>query len=504
MENESGNLSTENLDSEGVELESEEEEEEDGDIQNQVEKFLNKDNEKDSDDGPSWMFKEGETLSRDPEYVFCPAPHRKGILRLFTRHFCQHPLLLERDGKLSAEDIRSQAVYDMYNFCKVRGLREVWGYMWSSWYSPKMWCLWARSTSPRISRLRTTMAVENFWRQLKHNYLHNVARPRLDHLVWILINRVTPAYVARSEILDDNFRLGRTRSLTTYQKYFKKSWNILAKREVSAKIYKTDVKDWTCTCGRQKYDCHLLCKHLVQAVPSPPIRFWREVHRRRVLPIYQHPALVQKVVDGNRIKSADSDIDMMDPDGYIEPSGDITDGDDHIWSGDRKILIGGGGYKDLEKAGNGKVTKSVVLGKRASRNDSDDEKNGPGPSKKKQKHTDVEVIDLTMSSSPVPEPIDARAPSASPNARSSSPVNYVSDDENQVRIASHWQIMNLNKLTFCSLIYAVKTSYNARPNFDVPPKYSRLKSRLANQYISSSGFFYKPVCTHTYLCTSVP
>ena len=133
----------------------------------------------------------------------------------------------------------------------------------------------------------------------------------------------------------------------------------------------------------------------------------------------------------------------MDPDGYIEPSGDITDGDDHIWSGDRKILIGGGGYKDLEKAGKGKVTKSVVLGKRASRNDSDDEENGPaGLSKKKKKSSDVEVIDLTMSSSPVPEPIDARAPSASPNARSSSPVNYVSDDENQVRIASHWQILN--------------------------------------------------------------
>ena len=70
-----------------------------------------------------------------------------------------------------------------------------------------------------------------------------------------------------------------------------------------------------------------------------------------------------------------------------------------------------------------------------------------GPSKKKKKHTDVEVIDLTMSSSPVPElesiDSDADVPSASPNARSSSPVNYVSDDENQVRsIASHWQTMN--------------------------------------------------------------
>ena len=334
----------------------------------------------------------------------------------------------------------------MYSFCKVRGLREVWGYMWSSWYSPKMWCLWARSTSPRISRLRTTMAVENFWRQLKHNYLHNVARPRLDHLVWILINRVTPAYIARSEILDDNFRLGRTRPLTTYQRYFKKSWSVLAKREVSTKKYKTNVKDWTCTCGRQKYDCHLLCKHLVQAVSSPPIRFWREVHRRRVLPIYQHPALVQKAIDGNNIES--TDIDMMDPDDYIEPSSDITDGDDHIWSGDRRILIGGGGYKDLKKTGKGKVTNSVVLGKRALGKDSsnsDDEDSENGPTKKKKTHTNVEVIDLTMSSSPAPEPVDADsdAPSASPNARASSPVNYVSDDDMIRCIATlHWQIIN--------------------------------------------------------------
>ena len=307
------------------------------------------------------MFEEGETLSRDPDYIFCPAPHRKGILQLFTRHFCQHPLLPERDGKLSAVEIRCQAVYDMYNFCKVRGLREIWGYMWSSWYSPKMWCLWARSTSPSISCLRTTMAVENFWRQLKHNYLHNVARPRLDHLVWILINRVTPAYLARSEILDNNFRLGRTRPLTTYQSYLKKPWSVLAKREASAKKYTTNVKDWTCTCGRKKYDCHLLCKHLVQAVPSPPVRFWGEVHRRRVLPIYQHPALVHKLIDGSGIESVD----------YIEPSGDITDGDDHIWSGDQKILVGGGRYKDLKKTGKGKITDSVVLGKRASRKDSE-------------------------------------------------------------------------------------------------------------------------------------
>ncbi|KAF8959415.1 hypothetical protein BDZ97DRAFT_1637568, partial [Flammula alnicola] len=87
--------------------------------------------------------------------------------------------------------------------------------------------------------------------------------------------------------------------------------------------------------GRQKYDCHHLCKHLVQAVPAPPIRFWREVHRRRVLPLYEHPALVQKI-DNNGSNGGTSLAAEFGE--YVEPSGDITDGDDRVWSGDRKIL----------------------------------------------------------------------------------------------------------------------------------------------------------------------
>ena len=103
-------------------------------------------------------------------------------------------------------------------------------------------------------------------------------------------------------------------------------------------------------------------------------------------------------------------------DGYIEPSGgDIADGDNHIWCGDRKILIGGGGCKDLEKLG--KINKSAVLGKSVSRNDSDGEESAV-----QKKNSDVEVTDLIMRSSPVPEP---NAPSGSPNPRLSSPVNYI-------------------------------------------------------------------------------
>ena len=119
------------------------------------------------------------------------------------------------------------------------------------WYSPKMWCLWARSTSPRISCLFTTMAVtvENFWQHFWQHFFQ--LSSQCSALVWILINRVTPACLARSENFNDDFCIGRTRALMTYQTYFKKSWSVLAKREVSAKKYKTNVKDWTCTCGRQ-------------------------------------------------------------------------------------------------------------------------------------------------------------------------------------------------------------------------------------------------------------
>ncbi|KAL1741819.1 hypothetical protein HDZ31DRAFT_17709, partial [Schizophyllum fasciatum] len=129
---------------------------------------------------------------------FCPAEHRKQILRLFTKHFCLHPVFPERKlGVQTAVQIRQNCVWEIYHFCSARGLREVWGYLWANWYSPRRWVLWARSADPRLTRLRTTMTVENFWKQLKHGHLHHLIHPRLDQLVYILVHRVTPAYYAR-------------------------------------------------------------------------------------------------------------------------------------------------------------------------------------------------------------------------------------------------------------------------------------------------------------------
>ena len=70
------------------------------DLVDDVDDFLDKDEETDQEDAPDWFFEEGEAKSSDPGYVFCPAPH------LFTKHFCQHPLFPECDGVKTAECIR--------------------------------------------------------------------------------------------------------------------------------------------------------------------------------------------------------------------------------------------------------------------------------------------------------------------------------------------------------------------------------------------------------------
>ena len=77
---------------------------------------------------------------------------------------------------------------------------------------------------------------------------------------------------------------------------------------------------------------------------------------------------------------------------------------------------------------------------------------------------------------------DADAPSASPNARSSSPVNYVSDDENQVRsIASQWQIMTFKKNIHFASWYMPWRPLRTHSWIWKAPKYSKFKSRLVNQ-----------------------
>ncbi|KAG6814961.1 hypothetical protein H0H87_006272 [Tephrocybe sp. NHM501043] len=262
------------------------------------------------------------------------------------------------------------------------------------------------------------MNVENHWRQLKHDYLHRVARPRLDHLVWVLINQVTPAYVARAEILDDGYRMGRSKQLTTYQKYFKKSWKVLLECGVSEKKYSTSLRDFSCTCGRQKYDTHLLCKHLVQIVGLPSSHFWEQVIHQLTVPFYCHTELKPK----NQRENVTCDDNLL---GLLD--GGIAGGDDHEWAGDVDALRGGGGWKQLmERKGEPITTGISSLSKRKRRDAETHTSDSEPPAKSMRTH---EVIDLTASS-PTPEDTEM----ISEEVRSSSPIEYGAEDENQVNL----------------------------------------------------------------------
>ncbi|KAK7006843.1 SWIM-type domain-containing protein [Favolaschia claudopus] len=273
------------------------------------------------DAAPSWLEPGDETVfSVVPGYLFCPAPHRRQILRLFIRHFCEHPLLPDRRGtSRTPKQIRDDAVRDMYLFCFQRGLREVWGYMWTAWYCPAKWKLWARSTSEDfISRWRTTMTVENLWRNLKHRTLHEFVHPRLDQVFYLIVTDLIPTFSAKMQIFERDFRPGRSNPLTPWQKCFKANWKKLSLRPLGSQEYNIDLSSWTCTCGQQKYSAYLLCKHLVQSFQAPAPEFFQTVIRRRVPPFYSHPLLKPK--DGSEIHA----LDLLD--------GTVSDGDNPLGS----------------------------------------------------------------------------------------------------------------------------------------------------------------------------
>ncbi|KAI0348907.1 hypothetical protein OH77DRAFT_1465898, partial [Trametes cingulata] len=229
-------------------------------------------------------------ITHPSDYQFCPASHRLPILRLFAKHACLHPLLPERHGqRRSAEDIYREAVEQMYRHCKNNRLPEVWAYLWSNWYCRSRWKLWARSAYPvSIPRRRTTMIVEALWRGLKRLVLHMYNRPPIDLALYSIVTKTLPRYRLTLTRFLDNPRRGRAAKLSHIQADFKKAWERLRKVRVRG-TYTTDVAQWTCDCGAQKYHSHLLCKHLVQAVGPVPANWWPTVVRYHIPPFYTVP-----------------------------------------------------------------------------------------------------------------------------------------------------------------------------------------------------------------------
>lgn len=228
--------------------------------------------------------------SQLPGYQFCPPAHRLPLLRLFSKHACQHPLLPERhDESRSSEDIYRDAVREMYRHCKLNRLPEVWAYLWNSWYTRPRWKLWARSAyAASIPRKRTTMIVESLWRNLKRLVLHMYNRPPIDLALYAIVTKAIPPYrVTLSEIIT-NSRSGRAAACSNAQRALKRAWERLRKVPVHGN-YTTNVARWTCDCGSQKYHANLLCKHLVHKAGALPAEWWPNAVRYHIQPFYTVP-----------------------------------------------------------------------------------------------------------------------------------------------------------------------------------------------------------------------
>ncbi|KAI5892955.1 uncharacterized protein SCHCODRAFT_02729035, partial [Schizophyllum commune H4-8] len=149
----------------------------------------------------------------------------------------------------------------------------------------------------------------------------------------------------------------------------------------------TNVAQWICNCGRQKYSAYHVCKHLVQAVNPPPISFWNHVHRRRTSPLYRHPALVSRET-------------ALVPTPYMDPDlGSITDGDDHLWSGNPSDLEDGSWRS-------GRLATSLP------RNERVVDVSPPAAGEVSEKATEVDSATGSLASGPVLSPDDASQPQA--------------------------------------------------------------------------------------------
>jgi len=231
--------------------------------------------------------KRAQKVEKDANYMFCPLPHQLPIIRLVCKHFCQHPILPEHHGQArTPSQIHRNAVLEAYYHCKANNLREVWGYLWTNWYTTDKWVSWAQSSHKHaIPWKRTTMLVESLWRNFKRMVLYCYNRPWVDFATYALVTQgIAPYWVCFNQIIK-NPQDGHTRRLHGEQIPIKHAWLALRQHPIKG-LYNTDVKHWLCQCGAQKYHSYLLCKHLVQALPLPSANWWTTVVRQHTAPFY--------------------------------------------------------------------------------------------------------------------------------------------------------------------------------------------------------------------------
>ena len=207
----------------------------------------------------------------------CPKELCQLICNFMNKHLHQHPIIPTIDGQfLSSDVIWTMAVEEAYNFCVQHSLPHVWAYLWNEWYSPERWKLWLRAgCCDKISILKTNMFVEAHWKVLKRDFLYKFFRPRLDLVVYVIMEQVIPHNQRKFEQV---FLLKREKA--EWRKVFKKEWKELSMRTINNNTYLTDVNNWICGCPAFLTSRFFICKHLIKRKGAVSIEFFDQVYRR--------------------------------------------------------------------------------------------------------------------------------------------------------------------------------------------------------------------------------
>ncbi|KAI1002825.1 hypothetical protein K3495_g5378 [Podosphaera aphanis] len=219
---------------------------------------------------------------------------REIVLGMFSRHYNMHSLIPDQNGTYrSAKQIHLDCINELYAWCHSRNYFRLWAYLFVNWYAPEQWKLWARSScATGIPVLKTTMIVESHCRMVKHDYLHQYNRPRVDLVVSILTFLVIPQAVDKmNAIRSKNHR----KAVTAWRKTFKKNWDDLLDSVVDQDLlkYHTNPINWTCAYPGFLMSQFLVCKHIkfcYEKISDRP-KLFSEIERQRESPFWVHEQL---------------------------------------------------------------------------------------------------------------------------------------------------------------------------------------------------------------------
>jgi hypothetical protein len=99
-------------------------------------------------------------------------------------------------------------------------LNDAWAYLYRRWYTADMWKLWARSVVEHIPNGKSTMMIESHWRVLKRNHLYLNNRPRLDYLVYVIIEKQSTDL-----LYDYEQKVVLRRDFFQWERDFQKEWH---------------------------------------------------------------------------------------------------------------------------------------------------------------------------------------------------------------------------------------------------------------------------------------